>query len=102
MSWASASSLAALLVNRIRRTCRLYEYRPDGRHRQVEMVCVVLHRDETVLLVEALRIVVLGEQVHREHADPLRHVAGRFQKVEEKQLTQTLASAGQIDGQTTQ
>jgi len=60
---------------------------------------VVLQRYESVLLVEALRVVVLGEQVYREHTDPLRHVAGRFQEVEEKKFAQTLASAGQIDGQ---
>ena len=59
---------------------------------------VVLQRDETVLQIEALRVVVLGEEVHREDADPLRHLAGCFQEVEEKQFAETLTSAGQIDG----
>ena len=62
---------------------------------------VVLQRDESVLQIKTLRIVVLGEQVHGEHTNPLPHVAGRFQEVEEKELAQTLASAGQIDGQPT-
>lgn len=59
---------------------------------------VVLQRDETVLQREALRVIVLGEEVHSENTDSLCHIAGRFQKVEQKQLTEALTSAGQIDG----
>ena len=58
---------------------------------------VILQRDETVLQIEALRVVVLGEEVHSEDADSLRHITGCFQEVEQKQLTETLASAGHID-----
>jgi hypothetical protein len=32
---------------------------------------VVLQRNESLLLVEAFRVVILGEQIHREYADPL-------------------------------
>jgi hypothetical protein len=67
----------------------------------IEMERVVLQRDEAVLLVESLRVVILGEQVDREHTNPLRHVAGRFQEVKEKELAQTLAPASEIDGKPT-
>ena len=59
--------------------------------------CLFTQRYETILQIEALRIVVLGEEVHSEDADSLRHIAGCFQEVGQKQLTETLASAGQID-----
>src|SRR5262245_26200218 len=63
---------------------RLDEHRPDCRDRQIEMKRVVLQRDETVLQVEALRVIVLGKQVYRKNANPFRHVAGRFQEVKEE------------------
>ena len=96
---ASPSYPTALLLACIERTRRrLCEHRPDSCHRQIEMKWVVLQRNESVLLVEAFRVVIHGEQVHREHADPLCHAAGRSQEVEQKQFAQTLTSTGQIDG----
>src|SRR6516162_7418798 len=77
------------LLSRIWRTGCLQEHRPDSPHRQVEMERIVPQGDETILLVKALRVVVLGEQVHGEDADPLRHIASRFQEVEKKALAQT-------------
>jgi hypothetical protein len=66
------------------------------------MELVVLQRNETVFLVESLRVIVFGEKVYRENADPLRHVTGRLQEVKEELLAESLPAARMIDGKPAQ
>jgi hypothetical protein len=58
----------------------------------------VLQRDQTVPEIKRPCVVVLGEHVHSKNADLLGDVAGRLQKMQEKQFTEALFLASYIDG----
>ena len=74
------------------------KHRADSRHRQIQVERVVPQRYEAILQIKPLGVLMLGEQVNRKDTDLLRHIAGRLQEVEQKQLAQALSAAGQVDG----
>ena len=75
----------------------LAKHRSNGSHRKVEVKRVVLKRNEPILQIKPLRVVILGEQIHAEHSDPSCDVACHSKEVEQERFTKSFAAIGEIN-----